>query len=139
LNFFHLFEAETKKEGEVLPSRWVLRLELDRERMFNKNITMDDIAFVLDNRFANQISTVYSDFNATKLVLRISMIAEEVEADELSSLKKFQNKLLNSVVIRGVPGIKAVTFRKDEDYVEYKDGQYKTIENYKSLRNQQHF
>ena len=129
LTFFHLFEKSSKKPGEQPTSRWVLRLELDRERMFNKNITMDDIAFVLDNRFGKEINTVYSDFNATKLVLRISMGKEGEDADELSSLKRFQNKLLNSVVIRGVPGIKAVTFRKEDEYMEYKDGQYKAIEN----------
>ena len=129
LTFFHLFEKTTKKTGEDLKSRWVLRLELDRERMFNKNITMDDIAFVLDNRFGSEIVTTYSDFNASKLVLRIVMNEEVTDMDELTTLKKFQNKLLNSVVIRGVPGIKAVTFRKEDEYVEYKDGQYKAIEN----------
>lgn len=129
LNFFHMFEKSIKKEGEDLKSRWVLRLELDRERMFNKNITMDDVGFVLDNRFGSEIITTYSDFNATKLVLRIVMNEEAADMDELTTLKKFQNKLLNSVVIRGVPGIKAVTFRKEEEYVEYKDGQYKVIEN----------
>ena len=129
LNFFHLFEKSKKKAGEDLKSRWVLRLELDRERMFNKNITMDDIAFVLDNRFGSEIVTNYSDFNASKLVLRIVMNEENTDMDELTNLKKFQNKLLNSVVIRGIPGIKAVTFRKEDEYVEYKDGQYKAIEN----------
>jgi DNA-directed RNA polymerase II subunit RPB1 len=130
LTFFHMFEKAAKKvTTEGLKSRWVLRLDLDRERMFNKNITMDDIAFVLDNRFGKEIITTYSDFNATKLVLRISIVREGEDSDELSTLKKFQNKLLNSVVIRGIPGIKAVTFRKEDEYVEYKDGQYKTIEN----------
>jgi DNA-directed RNA polymerase II subunit RPB1 len=128
LNFFHIFEKETKKETDDMKSRWVLRLELDRERMFNKNITMDDIAFVLDNRF-DDVTATYSDFNASKLILRIVLNNIGTDADELTSLKKFQNKLLNSVVIRGVPGIKAVTFRKEEEYVEYKDGQYKVIEN----------
>jgi DNA-directed RNA polymerase II subunit RPB1 len=127
LNFFHVFEREEKDKN--INSRWILRLELDRERMFNKNITMDDIAFVLSNRFGSEINTTYSDFNATKLILRISIQNEPVESDELATLKKFQNKLLNSVVIRGVPGIKAVTFRKEDEYVEYKDGQYKAIEN----------
>jgi len=129
LNFFHVFEKEIKKTEDDMKSRWILRLELDRERMFNKNITMDDIAFVLDNRFGDEIITSYSDFNASKLILRISNANVASDTDELTSLKKFQNKLLNSVVIRGVPGIKAVTFRKEEEYVEYKDGQYKVIEN----------
>ncbi len=128
LTFFHLFEKSEKKEKPI-DSRWILRLELDRERMFNKNITMDDIAFVLDNRFGKEIFTTYSDFNASKLVLRISVMRDGSDVDDLTTLKKFQNKLLNSVVIRGIPGIKAVTFRKEEEYVEYKDGQYKVIEN----------
>ena len=129
LNFFHFFEKSSKTDTDDMKSRWVLRLELDRERMFNKNITMDDIAYVLDNRFGTEIVTTYSDFNASKLILRISMQNETSESDELAMLKRFQNKLLNSVVIRGVPGIKAVTFRKEDEYVEYKDGQYKVIEN----------
>ena len=144
IKFFRLFERAQdepvgegegdENEKEKLPtwSRWVLRLELDRERMFNKNITMDDIAFVLDNRFAKdiQLRTVYSDFNASKLVMRINMKIDDDPLDDLANLKKFQNKLLNSVVIRGVPGIKAVTFRKEEEYVEYVDGAYKKIEQY---------
>jgi len=129
LKFFHLFEKTSKPVQTDIKSRWVLRFELDRERMFNKNITMDDIAFVLDNRFGEEIATTYSDFNASKLVLRISITKTEEDMDELSTLKKFQNRILNSVVIRGVPGIKAVTFRKEDEYVEFHEGQYKAIEN----------
>ncbi len=128
LQFFELFE---KSKGQSkATSKWVLRLELDRERMFNKNITMDDIDFVLKNRYSTSIKTVYSDFNSTKLVLRINLIMDDESQDDLASMKKFQNQLLNSVVIRGVPGIKAVTFRKEEEYVEYKDGKYVPIEQY---------
>ena len=141
LRFFKIFEDQKGSksykttESEEAASRWVLRLVLDRERMFNKNITMDDIAFVLDNRFGNEIRMSYSDFNSNKLVLRIHMrIDEKVPnldpLDDLANLKKFQNKLLNSVVIRGVPGIKAVTFRKESEYVEYKDGKFQQIENH---------
>jgi DNA-directed RNA polymerase II subunit RPB1 len=133
ITFFHLFERSKATAKEMNKwSKWVLRLELDRERMFNKNITMDDIAFVLDNRFDKQIKTVYSDFNATKLVLRMTLPEESSGSslDDLAGLKKFQNKILNSVVIRGVPGIKAVTFRKEDEYVEYAEGKYKQIEQY---------
>ena len=44
--------------------------------------------------------------------------------------RKFQNKLLNSIVIRGLPGIKAVTFRKDKQTVENIDGKYEQVEQY---------
>jgi DNA-directed RNA polymerase II subunit RPB1 len=135
IRFFKIFEDQqtnqTYKSGseEKASSRWVLRLVLDRERMFNKNITMDDIAFVLDNRFGEEIRMTYSDFNSTKLVLRINLMGVDM-LDDLGNLKKFQNKLLNSVVIRGVPGIKAVTFRKDSELVEYREGKFQQIENH---------
>lgn len=50
--------------------------------------------------------------------------------DDFTNLKKFQNKLLNSIVIRGLPGIKAVTFRKDKNSVESVNGKYEQVEQY---------
>ena len=132
LKFYKLFEDPQPVAADETShwSKWILRLEIDRERLFNKNITMDDIAFVLDNSFQDEIKTVYTDFNATKLVMRVRVSMKDDPLDDLSNLKKFQNKILNSVVIRGVPGIKAVTFRKEEEYVENVDGEYKAVQQY---------
>jgi DNA-directed RNA polymerase II subunit RPB1 len=101
---------------------------------------MDDILFVLRKRFEDEIQLVYSDFNSQKLVMRIRMSEESLGLEEtktgpssldaLSAYKKFQNKLLNSVIIRGVPGIKAVTFRKGSERLTYLDGKYETKEEY---------
>ena len=52
------------------------------------------------------------------------------QLDDFTNLKKFQNKLLNSIVIRGMPGIKAVTFRNDKQYVEIKNGKYEQVEQF---------
>jgi DNA-directed RNA polymerase II subunit RPB1 len=111
--------ADTEEVPEAW-SKWMLRLELDRERMFMKNISMDDIAFVLRQRFGAAIHLVYSDYNSQRLVMRIRLPPEMKSGlDDLSNLKKFQNRLLTGIVIRGVPGIKAVTFRQDKDLVEF--------------------
>jgi DNA-directed RNA polymerase beta' subunit len=128
--FYKLFEEASTQEGEgdqPLWSKWILRLELNREKMFDRNITMDDIMFVLRKRYDKEIHMIFSDFNSQKLVMRIRIAISTTEntrvtdpssLDALASYKKFQNKLLNSVVIRGYPGIKAVTFRKgDERYM----------------------
>jgi DNA-directed RNA polymerase II subunit RPB1 len=135
IKFYKMFEMgdAPEEEGEQSEkwSKWMLRLELDRERMFNKNITMDDIAFVLDNRFQKEINTVYSDFNSTKLIMRIRLNPSGDDMmDDLANLKKFQNRLLNSIVVRGLPGIKTVNFRKEEEYVEEVNGEYKQISQY---------
>lgn len=94
---------------------------------------MDDIAFVLRQRFGAAIHIVYSDYNSQRLIMRIRL-PEEMKSglDDLIALKKFQNRLLTGIVIRGVTGIKAVTFRQDKDSVEYSaaDGTYKAVNQY---------
>ena len=116
-------------------SRLMLRLELDRQRMFRKNISMDDIAFVLRQNFGDAIHLVYSDYNTQRLIMRIRIphvTAEDAGMDDMLALKKLQNRLLTGIVIRGVSGIKAVTFRQDKDVMEFKeeDGAYKPVTQY---------
>lgn len=136
LAFYKLFElSSTTSESMVVAgeaeenvwSKWILRLELNREKMFDKNVTMEDILFVLRRLFETNIRMVYSDFNSQKLVMRIRLTLKSMDdgksdpssLDALSAYKKFQNKLLNSVIIRGFPGIKAVTFRKGDERFVY--------------------
>jgi len=139
VNLFKAFELEMEPapvEGEETPeawSKWMLRVELDRERMFTKNITMDDLAFVLRQRFGSAIHLIYSDYNSQRLIMRIRMPPEMKSGlDDLANLKKFQNRLLTGIVIRGVPGIKAVTFRQDKDVMEFDpvERKYKQITQY---------
>lgn len=140
MNFYSLFQQELivdDKIDESTLSKWVLRLELNREEMFNRNISIQEIVSVIKSQFKNEINVVYSDYNSNKLVMRIRLPNNEKkdkdtmqQLDDFTNLKKFQNKLLNSIVIRGLPGIKAVTFRKDSQYVESVDGKYEKVEQY---------
>jgi DNA-directed RNA polymerase II subunit RPB1 len=105
--------------------------------MFNKNITMDDVYFVIHNAHGysgeidNNIKSIYSDYNSNKLIMRIRpKLDENVYGDHLSSIKKFQSNLLNNTIIRGIHGIRAVTWRKDNSHVEENNGEYKEIEQY---------
>lgn len=54
-------------------SKWIIRLELNPERMMEKNITMDDVHFVIKNVYGKQVSCVYSDYNADKLIFRVRL------------------------------------------------------------------
>jgi DNA-directed RNA polymerase II subunit RPB1 len=58
LDFYKAFEmsVEGSTEDNKQWSNLLLRIELDREKMFNKNITMSDIAFVLNNYFKDDIN-----------------------------------------------------------------------------------
>jgi len=123
-------------------SKWILRMVMDPEVMLEKNITMDDINFTLKNCFDEQISCIYSDFNADKLVFRIRM--NEVikagtnrggikkttvnpldQSDHIYILKNFQDQLLKNVVLRGIKGINKVIIRKIIDNMVEHNGVYK--------------
>jgi DNA-directed RNA polymerase II subunit RPB1 len=135
LSFYSLFEIA---EGTTEWSKYILRLELDSQKMFDKNITMDDIHYVLRERFGKDVNMVYSDFNSQKLVMRIRLLiagetmTDPSSLDVMSAYKKFQNKLLNSVIIRGLPGIKAATFRKGDGRFIFNaaEGKYEKNEEY---------
>jgi DNA-directed RNA polymerase II subunit RPB1 len=114
-------------------SPWVLRVELDRAMMFTKNITMDDIALILRTKFGQYISTLYTDYNASRLVFRIRIDRQEVPMsaiDDLQVLKTIQNKILSGTAVRGITGLRTVNYQKVNDTVELQDGKYKPVEEY---------
>ena len=111
-------------------SPWILRFELDRERMFNKNITMDDIAYILKTKFGGELETVYTDYNATRLIVRARLTGGENPIDDLNTLKTIQNRVLSSTAVRGIPGLRSVNYQKISDIVEYKDGKYQPVDQY---------
>ena len=131
MSFYRQFEMETQSANW---SKWMLRLELNREEMFNRNISIQEVVSVIKVQFNNDINVVYSDYNSDNLVMRIRLPNRDMDTasnlDEFTNLKKFQNKLLNSIVIRGLPGIKAVTFRNDKQFVEMVDGRYQEVEQF---------
>lgn len=126
-------------------SKWIIRMVMEPEVMLEKNITMDDVNFTLKNCFEEQVSCIYSDFNADKLIFRIRM--NEViksgsgrggqkktkvnpldQSDQIYILKNFQDQILQNVVLRGVKGINKVILRKVIDNMVENNGIYKKQE-----------
>jgi len=121
-------------------SKWIIRIIMDPEVMLEKNITMDDVNFTLNNTYKDEISCVYSDYNADKLVFRIRMknIIDNAksrsqkkaklnpldQSDQIYILKNFQDTLLNNIVLRGVKNINKVILRKIKDNLVEKSGAY---------------
>ncbi len=115
-------------------SKWLLRIELNRDKMFEKNITMNDIAFIVKAAYSEDVELVYSDYNSQKLVMRVRIPIDkavtEAGLDSMENLKRFQNKLLNGIILRGVPGIKSARFVMDNTKMELVDGKYQKVEQY---------
>lgn len=123
-------------EGGETPQKkrspWILRFELDRDRMFNKNITMDDIAFILKTKFNEELETTYTDYNASRLVFRARLVMDDSanSIDDLNIMKQIQNKILSGTIVRGIPGLRAVNYQKVSEKMEFKDGKYQPVDQY---------
>jgi DNA-directed RNA polymerase beta' subunit len=129
---------ESELDTTVQKSKWIIRLELDADSLLDKNITMDDIHFAITNSHGNDISCVYSDYNANNLVFRIRLnssifnkskkqkgIADTLDqSDEIYMLRNFQEALLNNIVLRGVNGIDNVNPRKLKNNITRDEGKY---------------
>ena len=118
-------------------SKWIIRMELNKEEMLDRNLSMDDVHFALKNAYANQVSCVFSDYNSEKLVFRIRMsnlLASKKskvqkqnpldQSDEIYLLKNFQDQLLDNLVLRGVKHIEKVSPLKIIDSLIKEDGNY---------------
>ena len=131
IHFYSIFEQDKIQDADKW-SKWLVRMEFDRDTMFAKNISMDDVAFALEQKFTEEVHLIYSDYNSDRLVMRIRLTNDQKDStkDDILNLKKLQNKLLTSIVIRGVSGIKSVSYRQEKNYYELRDGKYEAIDQY---------
>jgi len=123
-------------DESVEKSKWVIRIELSREKMMDRNITMGDIHFALNNSLKNSVSCVFSDLNADNLIFRIrlhnskSMMASKQkgldQTDEIYMLKNLQDNILNNIILKGIKGIPKIIIRKVKNQLIKKDGNYKS-------------
>jgi DNA-directed RNA polymerase II subunit RPB1 len=129
---------ENTTDSNIQKSKWIIRMEFDAESLLDKNITMDDIHFAITNSHGNDISCVFSDYNANNLVFRIRLNSSILnkskkqrgipdtldQSDEIYMLRNFQENLLNNIVLRGLNGIQNVIPRKLQNCVVKDEGKY---------------
>jgi len=121
--------------GNLQRSKWIVRMELDAEKMLEKGLTMDDVNFAIKNAYSDEVQCIYSDYNADKLIFRIRTLdllkrksatksSPLDQSDDIYMLKNFQEQLLDNLVLRGVKDINHVSIRKVINNVEYENGAY---------------
>ena len=129
-------EAEAETNDSASRSKWIIRMVMSREAMLDKRITMDDVHFAIKNSHGDDVSCIYADYNADKLVFRLRMNNINGkkplkpkenpldQSDKIYLLKAFQDQLLNNIVLRGLKNISKVTLRKLMDTLHKEDGAY---------------
>ena len=100
-------------------SRWMLRITLDRQKMLDKGLTIEDVANRIKEEYPSDLGVVFSDNNADSQVIRIRTVRQDGEKEEEGALeddvmlKRLETHLLDTLTLRGVPGIERAFLNKD--------------------------
>ncbi|CED83722.1 beta and beta-prime subunits of dna dependent rna-polymerase [Phaffia rhodozyma] len=122
--FFAMPDEGTEEKLDRM-SPWVLRLELDRAKMLDKDLEIDYVASKISDKFQDDLHVIYSDQNSEKLVIRCRTISDEadkddpeVAANEDTFLKTLEAELLDKIDLRGIPGIQRVFMTNKDDKLQ---------------------
>ena len=102
-------------------SKWIIRLEFDKEKILNKDITMEMIYHKMSIQFPDEVNCVYSDDNSGKLIFRMRLIKDKKgsfdKVNDLNYIKTFIKNLRDKVVVKGISNINSVSMFKNNKYV----------------------
>lgn len=125
LNIYDEFHSEIcKNEHELSP--WVLHLRFNNEMMMRKNIRMSDIHYMIlsKQKKENTLYCSFSDDNSGDLLFRVRPYIKKGDIDFVTFLENFEESLVSSSVIKGVPGIKSASMSKTTTHLQYINGDY---------------
>jgi DNA-directed RNA polymerase II subunit RPB1 len=100
-------------------SQWLLRIELDRKRMTDKTLTMEQISEKISQGFGDCLNVIFNDDNAEKLVLRIRTVdqskssteedgEDQTRMDDDTFLRCLESSMLSDLTLQGIEAIAKV-------------------------------
>lgn len=134
---------ELPDDNDVDPKRlspWLLRIELDRARLLDKQLSMAEVASRVMDEFDRDLQVLANDDNSEHLVLRCRIVNDE--SDKMSEnlandedsieedvfLKRIETNMLNSVSLRGIEGIKRVFLSEQKTtQLDTTTGEYRNV------------
>ncbi|KAG9143347.1 hypothetical protein Leryth_022599 [Lithospermum erythrorhizon] len=120
VNSYYEMPDEEIDPNKISP--WLLRIELNREMMVDKKLSMADIAEKINLEFGDDITCIFNDDNAEKLILRIRIMNDEAPKGDLETesaeddvfLKKIEGNMLTELALRGIPDINKVFIKNSK-------------------------
>ncbi|KAK9455699.1 hypothetical protein V1511DRAFT_310865 [Dipodascopsis uninucleata] len=111
-------------------SPWLLRFELDRAKMLDRQLTMSQVAEKIIQDFKEDLFVIWSEDNSEKLIIRCRVLRdpkgldEDTDAEEDSVLKRIEAHMLQSISLRGIEGISRVFMLQYEPNLASPNGEY---------------
>ena len=109
-------------------SRWLLRFTLGRRKLLDKGLTVQDVAMKIKENYSKDLAVVFSDNNADEQVIRVRMVQDQSKGEEDEDLeedlmlKRLEDHMLNTLTLRGVPGIERAFLTKGSKLREMDNG-----------------
>ena len=108
-------------------SKWLLRITLGRRKLLDKSLSVQAVAAKIKENYSQDMAVIFSDDNADELVIRIRMIRddkgeEDDDIEEDVMLKQMETHILDTLTLRGVPGIDRAFLSKREVTRQLEDG-----------------
>ncbi|KAI1436879.1 DNA-directed RNA polymerase II subunit RPB1 [Xylaria sp. CBS 124048] len=108
-------------------SRWLLRIVLDRQKMLDKGLTIDDVVLRLKQDYGTDLAIIPSDDNSPNQVIRIRPMLDDKEDGDKAieddiMLKRLSDHLLENLTLRGVKGIERAFLNTGARILEDDDG-----------------
>ena len=128
LQIYRVFnEMDTVLNENREGSEWVIRFELDKQKMMDNDITMEDVYHRINMVYSDDISCVYSDDNSSKLIFRIRLLrlkkADPEKLNDLTALKAYAKNMRDKIIIKGITDINSVSmFINKENFVHKNKG-----------------
>ena len=118
-------------------SPWLLRIELDKISMIDKNITMIDVHEKIMQVYHRELHCIYSDDNDEKLVLRLRIMNDEeagvneTQAATWKFLKELESNMLEQLWLKGIEGISKVVMKEVTVPLVNDEGVVKKVKNWR--------
>jgi DNA-directed RNA polymerase II subunit RPB1 len=121
---------EDTQESLESQSKWLLRLVLGRRQLLDKGLSVTDVAHRIKEVYGQDVAVIFSDDNADEQVVRVRMCTNmdkgedkgEEDKEEEDTLKRLEQHMLDTVVLRGVKGVRRAFVSKDVLMREKEDG-----------------
>lgn len=121
---------EDSQESIDAQSKWLLRLVLGRRQLLDKGLTCSDVAHRIKEVYGQDVAVIFSDDNADEQVVRVRTCntrdekgdEKDDDKEEEDTLKRLEQHMLDTVVLRGVKGVRRAFVSKDFLMREKEDG-----------------
>ena len=103
-------------------SPWVLRLCIDKTKLYRANLTMIDVYMRIYQSYGNTLECLFSDDNDAELIFQMRVnenALKDVESEDMvAALKAIEYNIVHTILLKGVAKINKVSMRP-YNHVDY--------------------